>query len=560
MTIRINALPEATNPAASSFLAVDGATTEKATLQKVVDAGAPVASEAEARAGSDNAKRMTALRVKQSIDEEIGNTIASAASGALANTAVQPGALGDAAAKNTGTTAGTVAAGDDERIVGALQPTAIGGTVQGNFAATVKSGQTISDLIDDVASGKLGLIPAGAYVTSPQVIDISSVAAEPMDDQRRPSLLGSGSGNTVIKGNAAGQFALTIQGAPGVAAHSYQEIGSFSLGRTILGANGLKLKNLAFANVHGMQIQSLDIGMDLESVLSTRFESIVLQYNRIGLTGAKGAGFSDINSTSWNSAIWRENVELASKIGPVSAFNVSDGSTEGNGSQGDANCGGHWITATGADGRVGACFSRHYFEAQKGGFDVRIENTSGDLLVHTFRDCNFRRGHPDGGYTTTHVQSVGKNVIIFDGCDFTVINGYARDVSRQIVMGNAETRFIFRACRGLGNVDTVGCINEEDRVKSGEVGGSGAGSEAYRAKLPVNWTAEYAGDVLVVTHNLASSGYTLTGGLLDTQGDAVLQRFTNIGENSFQVVCTNLAGNALVRKPIYFQMHVNIQP
>lgn len=94
MTIRINALPEATNPAASSFLAVDGATTEKATLQKVVDAGAPVASEAEARSGADNAKRMTALRVKQSIDEEIGNTIASAASGALANTAVQPDSIG----------------------------------------------------------------------------------------------------------------------------------------------------------------------------------------------------------------------------------------------------------------------------------------------------------------------------------------------------------------------------------------------------------------------------------------------------------------------------------
>ena len=64
MTIRINALPEATNPAASSFLAVDGATTEKATLQKVVDAGAPVASQAEAEAGADNAKRMTALRTK----------------------------------------------------------------------------------------------------------------------------------------------------------------------------------------------------------------------------------------------------------------------------------------------------------------------------------------------------------------------------------------------------------------------------------------------------------------------------------------------------------------
>lgn len=38
-----------------------------------------------------------------------------------ADTAVQPGSLGDAAGKNTGTTAGTVAAGDDSRITGAIQ-------------------------------------------------------------------------------------------------------------------------------------------------------------------------------------------------------------------------------------------------------------------------------------------------------------------------------------------------------------------------------------------------------------------------------------------------------
>lgn len=168
MTIRINALPEATNPAASSFLAVDGATTEKATLQKVVDAGAPVASQAEAEAGADNAKRMTALRTKQYVDAQIGNTIASAASGALANTAlqpgeaatpaqgalagtaVQPGDLGDSASLNVGTTAGTVAAGDDSRIVNALQPVA---SISSLKALSAIAGKTISL----IASGREGV-------------------------------------------------------------------------------------------------------------------------------------------------------------------------------------------------------------------------------------------------------------------------------------------------------------------------------------------------------------------------------------------------------------------
>lgn len=88
-TIRINALPEAVTPVATQNVAIDGATTQRTTIQGLVNTGAPVPSEAEARAGVDNSKRMTALRVKQSIDEEIGNTIASAAQGALAAGAMQ---------------------------------------------------------------------------------------------------------------------------------------------------------------------------------------------------------------------------------------------------------------------------------------------------------------------------------------------------------------------------------------------------------------------------------------------------------------------------------------
>jgi hypothetical protein len=88
-TIRINALPEAVTPVASQNVAIDGAQTQRTTIQGLVDTGAPVPSEAEARAGADNSKRMTSLRVKQSIDEQVNVTIASAAQGALAAGAAQ---------------------------------------------------------------------------------------------------------------------------------------------------------------------------------------------------------------------------------------------------------------------------------------------------------------------------------------------------------------------------------------------------------------------------------------------------------------------------------------
>lgn len=93
--IRINQLPEAsggTAPVASDNVAIDGDTTRRTTIQKLVDAGAPVASQAEAEAGTNNVKRMTPLTVKQSIASEVGVSIASKSQGDLASSAVQPGA------------------------------------------------------------------------------------------------------------------------------------------------------------------------------------------------------------------------------------------------------------------------------------------------------------------------------------------------------------------------------------------------------------------------------------------------------------------------------------
>lgn len=74
--IRINALPLEPSPTSSEFLAIDGASTRKTTIQSVVDAGAPIASQAEAQAGTNAVKRMTPLTTKQSIASEVGVTIA----------------------------------------------------------------------------------------------------------------------------------------------------------------------------------------------------------------------------------------------------------------------------------------------------------------------------------------------------------------------------------------------------------------------------------------------------------------------------------------------------
>lgn len=88
--IRINSLPTEASPNKAEFVAIDGVSTRKTSIENLANAGIPVASQAEAQAGTDASKRMTPLTTKQSIASEIGVTIASKAQGDKANTAVQP--------------------------------------------------------------------------------------------------------------------------------------------------------------------------------------------------------------------------------------------------------------------------------------------------------------------------------------------------------------------------------------------------------------------------------------------------------------------------------------
>jgi hypothetical protein len=80
-----------TDPNPSNLIPMDNGTImQKTTISSAAQMAIPLASQAEAEAGADNFNRMSALRVKQSIASEVGVSVASAANGTLASTAVQP--------------------------------------------------------------------------------------------------------------------------------------------------------------------------------------------------------------------------------------------------------------------------------------------------------------------------------------------------------------------------------------------------------------------------------------------------------------------------------------
>lgn len=93
--IRIKDLPLEGAPKFDDRVPLDLSTTRQATVEAFVLAGRPTASKPEAEAGTDPKKAMTPLTTRQAIEGQIGNSIASAAQGALADSAVQPNDVPD---------------------------------------------------------------------------------------------------------------------------------------------------------------------------------------------------------------------------------------------------------------------------------------------------------------------------------------------------------------------------------------------------------------------------------------------------------------------------------
>lgn len=91
--IRIKDLPTGT-PNSAKRLPMDLVTTESATIEEIVIAGRPTATQSDAEAGTDFKKAMTPLTTKQSIAAQVGSTLQAYSSSLDALSTTTPGASG----------------------------------------------------------------------------------------------------------------------------------------------------------------------------------------------------------------------------------------------------------------------------------------------------------------------------------------------------------------------------------------------------------------------------------------------------------------------------------
>lgn len=134
---------------------------------------------------------------------EAATAFATAAQGALADSAVQPGALGNSATRNVGTTAGTVCAGDDSRLTNSRTPTAHASTHVNGGSDKIRDASASQDgLMTTAYASKLDGIEAAADVTDAGNVGSSihgaTAKTTPVDADTMP-LIDSAASNVLKK-------------------------------------------------------------------------------------------------------------------------------------------------------------------------------------------------------------------------------------------------------------------------------------------------------------------------------------------------------------------------
>lgn len=325
---------------------------------------------------------------------------------------------------------------------------AVGDNSTNNTAAIQAS------LTEAQATGGKVFIPHGRYVvTAPSTnyattLSMATYDGFTWDTPYLVNIEGQGEGNTCIISGTTAKYALKIEGtsvSPGTS-HIFSSINDLSFGGTARG-HGLYIFTAAFYKINDCSFQSLDTGLYLESVLSTEFSNTSFWGNYVGVYATKGPASSGLNGSLFNKCQFSENSTVGFRnFGSLSNVTFSGCNFEGNGTHGTSTSGAIDINVNGTDGNVGANFYGCYFERNGGGYDVSLTNTGSSYVTHTFKGCNFNRIASDR-FVTSNIKSVGKNIILLDGCTFKGYGTYSESAARPYINYDSNTIVITIGCQ-----------------------------------------------------------------------------------------------------------------
>lgn len=285
------------------------------------------------------------------------------------------------------------------------------------------------------ANGGVAKFQRGEYVIDD--LDLSYVSG------KNYKLIGDGPESTTILPPTIGNYGIDLNGSSGTI-FSNVEVSDFMMFMQA-GRNGLKLFGNSYLDAHNLTFYGGNVGVTVESVLSSSFRRCAFYGAVIGIETLIGAGFSGHNAMQYDKCDWTQNTYRGMSGGPANVISITNGQCQFNGSMADSNSGGIALQFNSAINECGLTMSNMYFEYNKGGFDLSLNNSGVGVVTHTITNCQFfRYGATD--FVQHNIFATGKTRLILIGCTFGSFGGYVPSGARGYLSVTSDVEVICIGC------------------------------------------------------------------------------------------------------------------
>lgn len=332
-------------------------------------------------------------------------------------------------------------------------------------------------------SARDGIYSVGSMVV---VSYIGTTFPEVAYPSKRQSLIGDSTANTIFKLTAAGAntacFKLEGTNPPGVGGgigqgiHAQDKFGGFTVypvNRNKQGV-GIWMLNRAYTRLDDFATESLNIGLELDGTLSSKFNNITLKNGNIGLL-LNATALSLPNANTFTGMVLSGNSKAGLVGNSIGGGNVIiGGSIENNGTQGDSSCGGLLGNLNGSNGT--ACLSIYgtYFEGNAGSADIQLDNISSLPVTVLIANSTFNRVSAEH-FTTSNIvitsSGGGPVKLVLMGCSFLSAGNYQPSGARPFIQIGSKVEVIgWDTCNYNESVSVSPALNNSSSaIQSGSV-------------------------------------------------------------------------------------------
>lgn len=403
-------------------------------------------------------------------------------------------------------------------------------------------------------SGGRKQIPDGVFrMATPIFRDFSAndFFPETGDASLRFTLEGQSISNSILQYAGAG-YAMEFTGSKNVPVgqnvHSMLQVSRLALkpadaqSRT---CSGIRMINHAYTSLRDLDLEYLDTGLELKSVITCDFERVYVRSCTVGLS-VNGAGFSMPNANDFR----RFTAQSCTYAGVVAArigggFHMQGGTIEGNGAMGVPGTGGFIGNIDGVNGSATLSLTNFYFEGNKGDADLLLTNMSPYTVTVVLTNVNFNRVG-DLEYTKNNISlnntGGGKIILVLNGVSFMRGGNYVASASRPYIFHDNACEVINNGVSYRDEIEHNKSLTSSPTV-SGRVQSSGAALSLPVGISSVRLSIGVYEITSTVGWGINANGYVATAVSTESAGGIKVERVTQSSSTTFSVILTNTSGS-----------------